>query len=120
MEQTTKTNISDLLNSELPKSFDEVSKDYDVISHKINVPDIYDNKLEILGKLIFLRDIYRYYCKYCICSLKPKYAITNRFGEAVKTTCSSKRYIFSFHSKKIRDLFYENFVDMIKEVNEFI
>lgn len=41
MEQTTKTNISDLLNSELPKSFDEVSKDYEVISHKINVPDVY-------------------------------------------------------------------------------
>ena len=36
------------------------------------------------------------------------------FGETVKTTCSSKKYIFSFHSKKIRDLFYENFVDMIK------
>ncbi|MBR1769233.1 MAG: hypothetical protein IJ748_02130, partial [Bacteroidales bacterium] len=71
-------------------------------------------------QLILLRDIYRQGWTPDWCDDETKYCILIYLGNIISTTRISINQPLSFQSEKIRDLFFDNFKDLIEECKEFI
>lgn len=107
-------------NTILPTSWSEVEKRGDAMFLALKAEVQYMKKIEALMKLIVLRDIYRQGWKPDWEKEKTKYTIIYNHGNLM---CAAHWYIstpLSFQTPEIRDLFFENFSDIIEQAKEFI
>ena len=101
----------------LPKSWEEFTKGGYLSSGYFG----YSNKLDVLERLLILRDIYRQGWKPdWKNTLQVKYYIMNNNEKLTTTWSYNIGRFLSFQSEKIRDEFLKNFRDLIEECKDFI
>lgn len=115
-----KEKIKEMLKPVLPTTFEEVESKYIQDRDLIDIHHEYSNELEILSKLLYLRDIYRNGWEPDWSDNNSKYGISVQYNQLVKDVSFCINNTFSFQSKELRDKFLENFKDMLEEIKELI
>ncbi len=118
--QIDKEKIKELCKLMLPTSFDEVENKYIQDRDLVDIHHEYSNELEILSKLLYLRDIYRQGWKPDWTNNDLKYIIASQNDKLFKAGNSASNRIFAFQSSEVRDKFYINFKDMLEKIKDLI
>ena len=107
--------------NELPQDWDSAYTNYESLQKYMNGEDrILDGKMDYLGRVIILRDIYRqgWVPKHNDQVYHIKYDLSNNDLVILKGIGISK--LLSFESPELAEAFKENFKALLKEVQEYL
>ena len=118
--QIDKNKLKELYKPMLPTSFNEVESKYIQDRDLVDIHHEYSDELEILSKLLYLRDIYRQGWKPDWTNNDVKYVIVNQDDELFKAGNTASNRIFAFQSSEVRDKFGINFKEMLEKIKDLI